>query len=111
MEKKMISHPGDPDFKYFDDEEKDLIEGIEAEADKFEPLPKEERERILASFRTSSAAGRRSVTVRLEQHDLEALKQAAEREGMPYQTLLGSVIHKYVSGTLVDLNEARKLMK
>ncbi len=31
-------------------------------------------------------------------------------DGMPYQTLLGSVIHKYVTGALVDVNEVRKVL-
>lgn len=47
--------------------------------------------------------------VRLDTRDLAALKSLAEREGLPYQTLLSSVLHKYVSGSLVDVNEARKL--
>ncbi|MEW5814759.1 MAG: hypothetical protein AB1798_05105 [Spirochaetota bacterium] len=39
-----------------------------------------------------------------------ALKNGEGLHGMPYQTLLGSVIHKYVTGSLVDMNEARKLI-
>jgi hypothetical protein len=35
---------------------------------------------------------------------------ARVREGMPHQTLLGSVIQKYVMGSLVDMNEVRKVL-
>jgi len=53
-------------------------------------------------------SGRRPLSVRIEKADIEALKHIAEREGLPYQTLLGSIIHKYVTGTLVDVKEAKK---
>ena len=50
-------------------------------------------------------------TARLSVADFEALKLAAESEGMGYQTLLGSIIHKYVTGRLIDIEEARKLLQ
>ena len=50
-------------------------------------------------------------TARLSVADFEALKLAAESEGMGYQTLLGSIIHKYVTGRLVDIEEAKKILK
>jgi predicted DNA binding CopG/RHH family protein len=103
--------PGEKGFKYIDEEEKDLIEGIEAQADDLEPLLKSEQDRILARFQKASREGRKSVTLRIEGNDLKALRRLSEREGMPYQTLLGSIIHKYVTGSLVDLNEAMKVIK
>jgi predicted DNA binding CopG/RHH family protein len=42
--------------------------------------------------------------------DMAALKAVAAREGLPFQSLVTSVLHKYVSGTLIDLNEARKVL-
>jgi predicted DNA binding CopG/RHH family protein len=50
-------------------------------------------------------------TTRLSVADFEALKLAAESEGMGYQTLLGSIIHKYVTGRLIDIEEAKKILK
>jgi len=40
------------------------------------------------------------INVRLTQHDLISLKSKAVHEGIPYQTLVASIIHKYVSGQL-----------
>ena len=40
------------------------------------------------------------INVRLTQHDLVGLKTKAVHEGIPYQTLVASIIHKYVSGQL-----------
>jgi len=36
--------------------------------------------------------------------DLEKLKAKALEEGMPYQPLLNSVLHKYMTGQLIDKN-------
>lgn len=93
------------------DRPKDMIETLEQEIEKdfdfWQPVPGEEKAALLADL--STATVRRPVTVRLDTRDLAALKNLADREGLPYQTLLSSVLHKYVSGSLVDVNEARKL--
>lgn len=50
-------------------------------------------------------------TTRLSANDFEALKLAADKKGIGYQTLLGMIIHQYVSGTLIDIEEVKKLLK
>ena len=42
------------------------------------------------------------VNIRISSKDLNLLRARALREGIPYQTLMASVLHKYVSGDLVD---------
>lgn len=42
------------------------------------------------------------VNVRLSTRDLKDLQVRAAEEGMPYQTLMASVLHKYLSGRLVE---------
>ena len=42
------------------------------------------------------------VNIRISGRDLELLQERALVEGLPYQTLMSSVLHKYVNGTLVD---------
>lgn len=44
----------------------------------------------------------RRVNIRLSQTDLEGVRAIAMEEGLPYQTLIASVLHKYVSGALVS---------
>lgn len=44
----------------------------------------------------------RRVNIRISQTDLEDLRVRAFEEGLPYQTLISSVLHKYVSGSLVS---------
>jgi len=42
----------------------------------------------------------RNINIRISENDLQAIKLIAAREGLPYQTLIGSLIHKYATGTL-----------
>jgi len=42
------------------------------------------------------------INIRLTSRDLRSLQIRALREGMPYQTLVSSVLHKFVDGQLVD---------
>ena len=42
------------------------------------------------------------VNIRMSEKDLIGLQKKAMEEGLPYQTLISSVLHKYVNGRLVD---------
>ena len=42
------------------------------------------------------------INIRLSSRDLRALQARALKEGIPYQTLVSSVLHKFVDGQLVD---------
>ncbi len=44
----------------------------------------------------------RKINIRISENDLSALQSRAAREGIPYQTLIGSVLHKYASGFLKE---------
>jgi predicted DNA binding CopG/RHH family protein len=37
------------------------------------------------------------INIRLSHHDIDGLRRLAVREGLPYQTLIASILHKYVS--------------
>lgn len=50
------------------------------------------------------------MNIRLSHADLIALQQLAARLGIPYQTLVGSVIHRYVTQQLVDVDEVKKVL-
>ena len=51
---------------------------------------------------TETLLKNRRVNIRISAMDLEGLQAKAAAEGLPYQTLMASVLHKYVSGRLVD---------
>jgi len=44
----------------------------------------------------------RRVNIRLTEKDLIGLQMRALEEGLPYQTLMASILHKYVTGRLVE---------
>ena len=46
-----------------------------------------------------------SETVRISKRDVEVLKTKAMEEGIPYQTLVTSILHKYVTGKLTDVSK------
>jgi hypothetical protein len=50
------------------------------------------------------------MNIRLSNEDLSLLRELAIKLGLPYQTLVGSVIHRYVTNQLVDLDEAKKIL-
>jgi len=45
---------------------------------------------------------KKSISIRLKNSDLDQLKLRADTEGLPYQTLLSSIVHKFVTGQLFD---------
>jgi predicted DNA binding CopG/RHH family protein len=83
---------------YLDEDEKQLIEAIEADDAVFvsQLTPKRKKE-IQAMARAAMNPVREKITLRIAQQDLIRLKAKAMREGMPYQTLIGSILHKAVS--------------
>ena len=62
---------------------------------------KSELEKFRAAARATSVKDRR-MNIRLSSIDLNDIQVKALQEGMPYQTLIASVLHKYVSGRLVE---------
>ena len=55
------------------------------------------REIAEATFRKDSR-----INIRISPRDLRALKKRALAEGMPYQTLVASILHKFVEGRLSE---------
>jgi hypothetical protein len=49
----------------------------------------------------------RRLNVRLSSKDLEAIQKRALAEGLPYQTLVSSLLHKYASGRLKEVSSVR----
>ena len=62
---------------------------------------KGELEKFRAAARATAVKDRR-VNIRLSSIDLKDIQAKALEDGMPYQTLIASVLHKYVSGRLVE---------
>src|SRR5918992_291346 len=66
---------------------------------------KSELARLKAAARATAIKDRR-VNIRLSSSDLSDIQVKALEEGMPYQTLIASVLHKYVTGRLAEQPES-----
>ena len=53
---------------------------------------------------------KKPVSLRLDAADIDKLKTIAIDQGLNYQSLIGSVLHRYVAGTLIDIVEAKKIL-
>lgn len=84
-----------------DHEEQDLLASFEAGEWQSVANVAAEIERYELQAKATLKKDRR-VNIRLSARDLEAIQRRAAEEGIPYQTLMASVLHKYVSGRLVE---------
>ena len=88
--------------------EKLLDQEILASFERGEWRPARNQKAEIARFRAAAEATllkNRRVNIRISGRDLEGLQARAAEEGMPYQTLMASVLHKFVSGRLVEDQE------
>ena len=74
----------------FDQDEWKSVTGEDTEAERY-------RRYARATFKKDMR-----VNIRILKKDLDALQSRALEEGIPYQTLIGSVLHKYVAGRLIE---------
>ncbi len=86
--------------KFIDEEEKELFELIESDSYDFgkSDLTPARRKKLQRIARATINEQRTRISLRLPNTDLQRLKARALREGMPYQTLINSILHKSVSG-------------
>ena len=82
---------------------------IENNISQFRPVSPSKKEFIEGIVDKANA--KKSISLRLNANDLELLKQRANSEGLPYQTLLSSLVHKFVSDQLVDKRSILKSME
>lgn len=83
--------------------------GIETHIDESLPITGDKRRRIEAILERSRKT--KNINIRISEYDLTHLKRKAEEEGMPYQTLISSVLHKYITDRLVDEKEILKSLQ
>jgi predicted DNA binding CopG/RHH family protein len=55
----------------------------------------EEKRRLMQAARLP-AKKTRTITIRLPEATIVGIRKKAEEEGIPYQTLIGSILHKHV---------------
>ena len=82
-------------------DELELLASYEAEEWKSAKKLKEQKEQYRIYARATFRKDKR-INIRISEKDLLDLQKRAIRQGIPYQTLLSSVLHKYANGTLTE---------
>ena len=82
-------------------DELELLASYETEEWKSVKKLKEQKEQYRAYARATFRKDKR-VNIRISEKDLLDLQKRAIRQGIPYQTLLSSVLHKYANGVLTE---------
>ena len=83
-------------------DEKELLESVERGEWKSSRGAKRERARYSRYAKATFRKDRR-LNIRLSTKDLEAIQKRALEQGLPYQTLISSLLHKYASGRLKEV--------
>jgi predicted DNA binding CopG/RHH family protein len=88
------------DAPYADLEEADIMDSIErdefAESEPLDQIKAKWQEAVRLTLR------KKPITVRIQERDIESIKAIALEQGIPYQTLVASVLHRFARGRLKD---------
>ena len=82
-----------------DHDEKETLDSVERCDWRAVKGAKRERNRYARYARATFRKDRR-LNIRISSKDLEAIQKRALEEGLPYQTLISSLLHKFASGRL-----------
>lgn len=83
-------------IKAYNLEEQYLMDSVEAGLS--QPVSEDERRSVLSAIRNTKP---KAISIRINEDDLNGIKEKADRVGMPYQTLINTIIHRYVSGDII----------
>ncbi|SPD72869.1 conserved hypothetical protein [uncultured Desulfobacterium sp.] len=85
-------------------EEKEILDSFEK--DEWVPVTNlTKRKKELMAYARNTLRKDKRLNIRISERDLLELQKRAVNEGLPYQTYVSSIIHKFLNGNLV---EARK---
>ncbi len=85
-----------------DEEERDLAEALEKVDIESIQKPSAEAQRKLNAAAREYQKAEAKMNIRIDPKQLEMIRERAAQEGLKNQTLVKSVLHKYVTGRLVE---------
>jgi predicted DNA binding CopG/RHH family protein len=86
-----------------DKEEQEILKAYKNGKMTLEKPAEKELKEIRSAAKNTFKKNKR-ITIRLYDHDYRGIQKKAMERGMPYQTLLSGIIHRYVEGDLVEKN-------
>ena len=84
-------------------EENEILEAYDSGQMKLSKVSSEELAAIKAAASSTFKKDKR-VTIRLYDHDFKGIQKKALQMGVPYQTLISGIIHRYIEGDLTSKN-------
>ena len=90
---------------YLDEEEKDLIESYEKVAIKTLKKPSNKEQKVFKKAAKEFIKKETKMNIRIDPFELNKIKERAKKEGLKYSTLVKSVMHKYITGQLVEKSQ------
>jgi predicted DNA binding CopG/RHH family protein len=85
----------------YDKEEKDILDAYKKDKIVLSTPLKKEIEAIKATARKTMVKNKR-ITIRLYEQDYQGIQKKAMEMGIPYQTLISGIIHRYIEGDLTS---------
>ena len=89
-------------MKYLDEEEKDLVDSLKEIDIASMPSPSDEIQSSLKEAASNFVKQESKMNIRINSVELEQIKKRASMEGLKYQSFVKSVLHKYITGQLVE---------
>ena len=83
-----------------DKEEQELLDAYNSGEFQSDMTPS--RKKFIEQSAAQMFKKNKTINIKISEHDLLAIQRRALEEGIPYQTLVVSILHKYVSGSLYD---------
>jgi predicted DNA binding CopG/RHH family protein len=85
----------------YDKEEKFIVDAYKKGKMKLSTPSKKEIEAIKATAKKTLRKDKR-ITIRIYDHDYQGIQKKAIEMGIPYQTLISGIIHRYIEGELIS---------
>ena len=87
---------------YIDNEEKELMDSLDGIDLSKIKTDKENSKLLQKSAKAFVKKEETKMNIRISSNELEKIKAKAEQEGLKYQTFIKSILHKYITGQLVE---------
>ena len=90
------------DEKYLDEDEKDMFESLESIDYSELKAPTKDDQNLFKTAAKNYIKKETKMNIRIDEFELDKIKEFANNEGLKYQTFVKSVLHKYITGQLIE---------
>jgi predicted DNA binding CopG/RHH family protein len=83
---------------------------IDKKSSQYLPIT-EKKKKVIETIIENSRSKSKNINIRISDSDLNKIKERSLKEGLPYQTLITSIIHKYVTDQFIEESQIQKVAK